>query len=153
MCRIKTTPLWQVSSYLLIVTKRRGLPTRKVDLESWVSGLNQQFAKLPIRLRNWSIRSNRILSSMSTLEERANIMEKKRKKAWYRLKHSTTDTKHWPDIRDKYPNHITMSTPLYKIYHGIPIKPCEYRRVVKYFERKGMTFSYPIKKIKFIENE
>lgn len=52
MCRIKTTPLWQVSSYLLIVTKRRGLPTRKVDLESWVSGLNQQFAKLPIRIRS-----------------------------------------------------------------------------------------------------
>lgn len=63
-----------------------------------------------------------------------------------------TSARHWP-IQYKYPNYQTRRKPLYKLYHGEFIKLAEYKYLVNYFKYKGLTFSYPIEKIKFINEE
>lgn len=88
----------------------------------------------------------------ATYDERMDIIDKKEAKARKRLPYHKTSVPHWP-IPFKCPNYRTRNTPLYKVYHGIPIRRTEYRYLVNYFKYKGLTFSYPIKKIKFIDEE
>lgn len=88
----------------------------------------------------------------STYDERINIIDKKSEKARKRLKFQKTTPKHW-FIPYKYPNNRTTKKPLWKIYNGEPIKLTEYRYLVNYFKYKGLTFSYPIDKIKFVNEE
>lgn len=88
----------------------------------------------------------------ATYDERINILDKKWMKARKRLPYHKTTAKHWW-ITAKSPNWITRKQPLYKIYHGEPIKMVEYRYLINYFKRQGLTFSYPIEKIKFIDEQ
>lgn len=88
----------------------------------------------------------------ATYDERMNIIDKKWAKARKRLPYRKTSERHWP-IPYKYPNYWTRNQPLYKVYHGIPIRMAEYRYLVNYFKYKGLTFSYPIEKIKFVDEE
>lgn len=68
-----------------------------------------------------------------------------------RLKYYKTDCKHWP--LDKGPNNLVRNKPLWKVYNKVPIRITEYRYLVNYFKYKGLTFSYPIEKIKFINEQ
>ena len=85
----------------------------------------------------------------ATYDERMDIIDKKWSKARRRLPYHKTSPRHWP-IPSKFPDYWTRNQPLYKIYHGIPIRRTEYRYLVNHFKHKGLTFSYPIEKIKFI---
>ena len=83
---------------------------------------------------------------MATLQEWKDKTDKKRIAANKRLEYMKTDQKHWGTSS----NRMVKNSPLWKIYHGKPIYPTEYRYLVNYFKYKGLTFSYPIEKIKFV---
>ena len=100
---------------------------------------------------NTRMRKSRTRES-SAYDERMDIIDKKWCKARKRLPYCKTSASHWP-IPYKYPNYCVRNSPLYKVYHGIPIRITEYRYLVNYFKYKGLTFSYPIEKIKFTDEE
>lgn len=80
-------------------------------------------------------------------------MAKKREKDSIRLKYYKTSPKHWPDIRDKIPNSTTRNNPLWKIFNKIPIRAAEFRRIINHYKSRGLSFSFPVNKIKFIDED
>lgn len=84
---------------------------------------------------------------MATWDEWNDKTNKKRIAANSRLKYMKADQKHWGTSNNRF----IRNKPLWKVYHGVPIHETEYRYLVNYFKYKGLTFSYPKEKIKFIK--
>lgn len=89
---------------------------------------------------------------MATFDERMCIMDNKRLKANKRLKYLKTTQKKWYDFwgRGGRPSRTRRSSILWRIYNGHPIYQTEYKYLVNSFKQKGLTFSFPLNKIKFI---
>lgn len=86
----------------------------------------------------------------ATYEERINIINKVDIKKNNYLIYNKTSKRHRGYIPSKIPNGHTRNKPLYKVYHNIPIRLTEYKYLLNYFKYKGLSFDYPIEKIKFV---